>query len=280
LIPRDLLRAAVLAAAFLAAPNLAHAWGANAQRLVANKAVETLPPDIRGFFEANRDFMTRHVTEPLDLLTKSPLTERRNQFLYLDHYGTFPFDSLPRNYKQAVAKFTKTKLEGSGVLPWQIGVYSQKLTAALRERDWEQARLAAAYLASYVAQAHDPFHTTENFDGHLSGQPGADLRFASSLVGRFSIFFPMRPNDALFLSDPTDHAFDACMSSHAWLENILLADRQARKGLSDYTDEYYDRFYNLAGAILIRQLTDAATDVGSYWLTAWINAGQPQLPPQ
>ena len=280
MIPRGLSRAAVLAAVLLAAPELARAWGANAQRLVANKAVETLPPDIRGFFEANRDFFSRHVTEPLDLLAKNPVTERRNHFLYLDHYGKFPFNSLPRDYKQAVAKFTKTTLEGSGVLPWQIGVYSQKLTAALRDHDWEQARLAAAYLAAYVAQAHDPFHTTENFDGRLSGQPGVDLRFGSSLVDRFSIFFLMRPNDAMFLRDPTDHAFDACMSAHAWLENILLADHRAREGLSDYTDEYYDRFYNLAGAIVIRQLTDAATDVGSYWLTAWINAGRPQLPPQ
>jgi hypothetical protein len=135
-------------------------------------------------------------------------------------------------------------------------------------------------LAAYVALAHDPFHTTENFDGHLSAQSGVDLRFGSSLVDRFSLFFPMRPNDAMFLSDPTDHAFDACMSAHAWLENILLSDRRAREGLSDYTDEYYDRFYNLAGSVLIRQLTDAATDVGSYWLTAWINAGRPQLPPQ
>jgi len=25
-------------------------------------------------------------------------------------------------------------------------------------------------------------------------------------------------------------------------------------------------------------LTDASTDVGSYWLTAWINAGKPPLP--
>jgi len=29
----------------------------------------------------------------------------------------------------------------------------------------------------------------------------------------------------------------------------------------------YDRFYNQAAAILIRQLSDAATDVGSFWLT-------------
>jgi hypothetical protein len=154
------------------------------------------------------------------------------------------------------------------------------LTAALRDHNWEKARLAAAFLAAYVAQAHDPFHTTENFDGHLSGQPGIDIRFGTNMVDRYSMFFPMRANDAAYVRDPTDHAFDDAMSAHASLENILLADRRAREGLSDYNAEYYDRFYNLAGSILIRQLSDAATDVGSYWLSAWINAGRPQLPPK
>jgi len=271
---------AAAAVAILVLPKPANAWGAGAERLISNKAVDTLPPEIRAYFEANRDWLSRHVTDPLDLLQKNPLTERRNHFLYLDHYGKFPFDALPRDYKAAVTKFTKAKLESSGVLPWQIGVYSQKLTSAFRDHDWEQAKLSAAYLAAYVAQAHDPFHTTENFDGHLSAQTGVDLRFGSSLVDRFSLFFPMRPNDAVYLKDPTDHAFDACLSAHASLENILLSDRRAREGLSDYTDEYFDKFYNLAGSILIRQLTDAATDVGSYWMTAWINAGRPQLPLQ
>jgi len=264
----------------LAFPNSTRAWGTNAERLVAGKAVETLPPDIRGFFEANREFVSRHAVEPLDLMSKTPLTERRNHYIYLDRYGKFPFDTLPHDYKAALGKFTKSKLETSGVLPWQIGVYSQKLTSAMRDHDWEAARLAAAYLAAYVAQAHDPFHTTENFDGHLSGQIGVDLRFGENLIDRYSMFFPMRPNDAMYLRDPTDHAFDEVLSAHASLENILLADRRAREGLTDYTDEYFDRFYNLAGAILIRQLSDAATDVGSYWLSAWINAGRPQLPPQ
>ncbi|MGH9680470.1 MAG: hypothetical protein ACRD4Y_11025, partial [Candidatus Acidiferrales bacterium] len=75
-------------------------------------------------------------------------------------------------------------------------------------------------------------------------------------------------------------AFEDALSAHADLENVLLADRRAREGLADYTDEYFDRFYNQVGTILIRQLSDAATDVGSYWLSAWINAGRPPLPPQ
>jgi len=270
-----------IAVAFLAAlflPLGALAWGGAGHRLVVSKAIDTLPPEMRPFFEANRDYLSQHVTDPLDALAKTPAAERRYHILLLDHYGRFPFENLPRSYKAAVAKFTKAKLEASGVLPWQIGVYSEKLTNAMRLGKWDEARLDAALLAHFVAEAHDPFNTTENFDGRLSGQPGVDDRFKSRLIDRFSSFFPMRPNDAVYLSDPTDVAFEACLSAHSWLETILLADRRARKGLGDYTDEYYDRFYNQAAAILIRQLSDAATDVGSFWLTAWKNAGSPPLP--
>ncbi|HTT33254.1 MAG TPA: hypothetical protein VMH48_06605 [Methylomirabilota bacterium] len=266
--------AAVLFAAF---PRCAQAWGRNGQRLIVNKAIDTLPSDLRYFFDANRALLVQHVTDPLDAIPKTP-AERRNHFIALDKYGRFPFESLPREYKAALAKFGKPKLDSNGLLPWQIGVYSEKLTEALKAGKWEEARLDAALLANYVAETHDPFNTTDNFDGQLSGQTGIHDRFGSTLIERYASFFPMRPNDAAFISDPTDYAFEACLRSHSWLENILFADRTALHGENSYTDEYYDRFYNQAAAVLIRQLSNAATDVGSYWLTAWNNAGRPALP--
>jgi hypothetical protein len=270
--------AAALMAVLL--PLQTFAWGANAERLIANRAVETLPPDLHPFFEANRDFITRHAADSVESLNRNGATENHNQTLYLDRYGHYPFDALPRKYELALAKFGRLKLQASGLLPWQIGVYSARLTEALRSGNWEQARLVAAQLAGYVAQAFDPFNTTENYDGRALGQPGVNLRFNTSLVDRYSLFFPLHPNDAAPIADPTDHAFEDCLAAHSWLENVLVADRRARSGLSDYTDEYYDRFYSQAGATLIRQLSDAAADVGSYWLTCWINAGRPALPRQ
>ena len=258
-------------------PREAAAWGANAQKIVVNKAVDTLPPDVRPFFDANRAFLVLHVSDPLDAETKTP-SEKHNHFLYLDRYGRFPFTALPRVYKGAVGKYGKSKLESNGLLPWQIGVYNAKLTEALRLGHWEEAKLDAAILAGYVAEANDPFNTTENFDGHLTNQTGINERFGITLVDRFSSFFPMRPADASFISDRTDHALESCLNAHSWLETILLADRNARLAGKSYDDEYFDRFYNLTAATLIRQLSDAATDIGSYWLTAWINAGRPQLP--
>jgi hypothetical protein len=258
-------------------PGQAFAWGANAQKIVVNKAVDTLPLDVRAFFDANRAFLVLHVTDPLEAETKTP-SEKHNHFIYLDKYGRFPFTTLPRVYKTAVTKYGKSKLESTGLLPWQIGVYNAKLTEALKFGRWDEAKLDAAILAGYVSEAHDPFNTTDNFDGHLSQQTGINERFGVTLIDRFSSFFPMRPNDASFISDPTDHAFESCLSAHSWLETILLADRNARLAGKSYDDEYFDRFYNLTAATLIRQLSDAATDIGSYWLTAWINAGRPQLP--
>jgi len=253
------------------------AWGANAQRIIVGKAVDTLPPDLRPFFDDNRSYLALHVADPLDAEAKTP-AEKHNHFIYLDRYGRFPYTTLPRVYKTAVSKYSKSKLEQTGLLPWQIGVYSAKLTTSFQQGHWDEAKLNAAILAGYVAEAHDPFNTTENFDGHLTLQNGINDRFGAVLIDRFSSFFPLRPNDASFIADPTDHAFEACLSAHSVLETILLADRNARANTKSYNDEYFDHFYNLTAATLIRQLSEASTDVGSYWLTAWTNAGKPAVP--
>jgi hypothetical protein len=258
-------------------PQPTEAWGTNAQRLIVGRAVDSLPSEIRPFFETNRSFLVQHVNDTLNQLDKKP-NERRNHFIELDKYGKFPYEALPRNYKAAVSKYGKSKIELSGVLPWEIGVYSAKLTEDMKAGRWDDARLDAAFLADYVAEAHDPFNTTENFDGKISSQSGVNDRFNTVLIDRYGNFFPLNPHDASYVNDPTDYAFEICLNAHSQLETVLLADRRARRGINSYTDEYYDRFYNQAAASLIRQLSDAATDVGSYWLTAWINAGRPQLP--
>jgi len=272
-------QAATLGFAILLIVTPAFGWGANAVRLAAGNAIETLPPEMSEFFRANRDTLLAHSSDSLDWLAKDS-RERRNHLMQLDHYGRFPFEALPRDYKEALRKYGRGTLEAHGVLPWQIGVYSEQLTIAFRGHNWEQARQSAAILAGYIAEAHDPFNTTEGFQGSKVGQPGIDERFRLGLVDRYQRFLFIRPPDAMFIKDPTQYAFEMCLSAHSELEQILLADRLAHEGLTDYSDEYYDRFYARAGSVLLRELTDAATDIGSYWYSAWVNAGRPALPTQ
>jgi hypothetical protein len=250
-------------------------WGDTALRLITDKAIDTLPEEMLPFFQSNRAFLIQHANDAAE--SKNPGASR-NGFIELDHYGPFPFAALPRSYAEAAAKFGKRSVAAHGQLPWEIGVYSERLTDAFRGHNWDQAKLEAATLAFYVAAAHDPFRTTMDRDGKLSAQTGVNERFGVGLVDRYQRFFFVRPSQAAFIRDPTDHAFEMALSAHTWLENILLADERAYQGLSSHSDEYYDRFYALAGAVLIRQLSDASTDLGSYWMTAWINAGRPPLP--
>jgi hypothetical protein len=266
---------ASIAALLLAA--CVSAWGGSAQRLIASKAFDTLPPELRAFYDANRDRITSEIEETQNGISNDP-KQQRFHIIYLNRYQPFPFDSLPRVYKKAVGKFGLSKIDANGVLPWQIGLISKSLTDAFKQRNWDDVRLYSAQLAYYVAEAHDPFNTTDNTEGQRTDQLGVNDRFGKNLVDRYGAFFPMRANDAFFINDPTDNAFEDCLSAHSWLQIVLLADRRARVGLPDYTDEYYDRFYNQVGAVLVRQLSDAATAVGSYWMTSWVNAGKPTLP--
>jgi len=252
-------------------------WGDNARRLITDKAVDTLPDEMLPFFQSNRSFLIQHTNEVAESEARKPPASRDN-FIELDHYGPFPFAALPRSYTDAAEKYGKKNLHAHGQLPWEIGLYSKKLTDALRARNWDDAKIEAATLAYYVTAAHDPFKSTTNNDGRLSDQQGVNERFGVGLVDRYQRFFLIRPNEANFVRDPTDYAFEMSLNAHSWLENILLADQRAHAGLTAYNDEYYDRFYAQAGAVLIRQLTDASTDIGSYWMSAWINAGRPQLP--
>lgn len=272
-----LRRACVFALPVVAAVALtlssSYGWGESAERLIANKAVETLPEEMLPFFEANRQFIVEHVTEP-----EGVKPDDHTGFIELDHYGQFPFSALPRSYTAASLKYTKHTLVEYGVLPWQIGIESEKLTNNFKNHEWGDAKLSAAALAHFVAAASDPFNTTTNFDGHLSDQPGVNQRYDTGLVDRYQLFFFVKANQASYIPEPTDRAFDMCLEAHSWLENILLSDQRAHEGLSNYGDDYYDHFYAQAGAVLIRQLSDASTNVGSYWMTAWINAGRPQLP--
>jgi hypothetical protein len=268
---------AVLVAGLIFIPSQAFSWNANANRRIAEKAIDTLPDDLRPFFESNRRFLVQHVTDPLDELAKNP-AERRNHYIHLDHYGPYPYSALPRDYKVATHKYWKSTVDAQGELPWAVGLYSQKLTDAFRGRRWDEVRLDASALAYYVSEAHDPFNTTLNDDGRLSGQPQVNLRFDSKVFDRYSQFSFASPGEAVYIQDPTDHAFEMCLTAHSWLETVLLADRRARQGLTGYTDEYYDRFYNQAGSVVVHQISDAAMDVGSYWMTAWINAGRPAPP--
>ncbi|TAM81834.1 MAG: hypothetical protein EPN47_10505 [Acidobacteria bacterium] len=261
--------------AFMTAPPL-YAWGRQAHQLADDWAVGTLPANLRNYYQSNRNFILNHANDPEEWMKKDRYEQMRH-YIYLNKYGMFPHLELPHSYKAAVDKYGLKHITRNGVLPWQIGEYSLKLTNAFRARDWEQVRLNSAALAFYVAEAHDPLHTTQNYDGQMTGQAGLEMRFGTELVERYSHFFMFRPENAARVNDPTEHAFQMILEANTWVNQIVLADLVAQEGLRGYTDAYFDAFYSRVGSTAMKEISEAAHDIGSYWYSAWFNAGRPEL---
>ncbi|HEX5413506.1 MAG TPA: hypothetical protein VFZ27_16760 [Terriglobia bacterium] len=255
----------------------AFAWGPQAHRLADDWAIGTLPPNLRTYYQSNRNFILDHANDPEEWVKKDRYEEMRH-YIYLDKYGTFPYLDLPHSYKAAVKKYGVRHITHNGVLPWQVGEYSLKLTNAFRAHDWEQVKLNSAALAFYVADAHNPLHTTQNYNGQMTGQAGLQVRFGDELVERYSHFFMFRPDNASKVSDPTERAFQMILEANTWVDQIILADLVAQQGRSGYTDAYFDAFYSRVGSTAMKEISEAAHDIGSYWFSAWLNAGRPDLP--
>lgn len=262
---------------FLTLPGAAFAWGPAAHRAVNNWAVNTLPPEIRQFFGANRQYLIDHANDPRQWMETDPY-ERKRHYMYLDKYGVFPYLELPHVFIEARQRYGLRRINRDGLLPWHVGEYSLRLTNALKEENWEEAKLVAAALGHYVADTRNPLHTSSNYDGQESRQLGLEVRFGTQLVDRYQGFIMFRPGRAEKIDDPTEYAFDAVIEANTWVNRIIYADRRAVEGLRDYNEDFYDRFYATIGTVVARELNNAAHDVGSYWYTAWLNAGQPQLP--
>ena len=275
---RSHANAIVLAAIFLAGLAVpANAWGPAEHRLTTTWAIQTLPPEVRGFFEANRSFLVEHSNDP-DEWVKKDRYELARHYIFLDRYGRFPYLKLPHDYAKVRKKFGAGKIARNGTLPWQIGEYSFRLTNDLRQQKWQEAKLDAAALSFYISEAHDPLHTTENSEGQLTSQIGLADRFGTDLIERYSNFFVFREQDAVKIADPTEYALAIVLDSNSWVDRVLLGDGKARGSLPAYNEDYFDRFYTAVGSIVMRETNEAAHDAGSYWYTAWLNAGRPALP--
>ncbi|MFQ5852378.1 MAG: hypothetical protein ACE5JU_17575 [Candidatus Binatia bacterium] len=266
----------------LALPAPAQAWGPEAHVLINRAACTTLPELLRGFFMRHQTFIGEHAKDPDTLLmAQHGEAERIRHWFDLDELDRFPFRKIPRDYEQALAKYGRKRLEDAGLLPWRIPELYRDLVQAMRASDWKRVPLLAAHLGHYVADGHQPLHTTTNYDGQLTGNDGIHKRFEDEMIHRYleqyqdlaAFTQPAKRTD-----DPLAFTFDFLIDSYVWVDNLLRADTLAARGARGYGDPYYRALYVFAGKLAKLSMAQAATDLGSLWYSAWTEAGRPKVP--
>ncbi len=215
--------------------------------------------------------------------------EPSRHFIDLELYGEFPFSGLDLNYDRLVDRFGKEKVEKNGTLLWTAQRTFEQLIEAFQRQNLEQILLYSADLSHYVGDLHQPFHTTENHNGQLTGQLGIHSRLESDLVNLYLEQVPFSKAAPHNLGPVFPKLQDMAVESYRWVDNILLADRRVVPELGmdrkkylgkvnegkKYPDQYFKRMFDEVGGILGDRLNQAAYRVASLWWMAWAKAGHP-----
>lgn len=265
-----------------AAPRAA-AWEDKGHQIVNGAAVDAVPAPLRAFYQQHRVYLVEHSVDP-DLDKRQDRARKQRgealegprHFIDLDRYGPLPFSALPEEYAAAVEKYGKSTVDQNGTVPWRIEEMYRALVTSFRLKDPDAILHDSAWLGHYVGDAHVPFHTTENYDGQLTGQSKVHAYFEATLL---TLIDPseIHPAPAVRVRQaPHRLAFTWLRESYRDVQP-LLEDDAAHGGKQGPESRDLAGFARAAKPIAVERLTTAASRLASLWYSAWVEAGRPDL---
>lgn len=248
----------------------ASAWNEAGIRLFLEEAVEALDDSLKDFYEERELALVEMASDP-SVFPPRLLFE-------VDRLEPFPFLDLPTDRKRAVRKYGEEALDEAGDLPWRLVESYEALVEAHRQGDYEAVLQRSAEIAHYVGAMYAPVNVSKDGDGGPTGQHGLRERFDSRLIEVYGDDVDVDTPAAFYLDYPDEYAVSIPRKSYVWVDNLLYFDYLARLGVKSYDRFYYEGMWLRVEPLLEELLHGAALDTASFWYTAWVTAGRPELP--
>ena len=271
-------------------------WGFFAHKKINRLAVFTIPePELFQFYKYHIDFIGEHAVDP-DKRRYAVQGEAEKHYIDIDHFikdGEDPFLIMPKKWNEAVEKYSEDTLKKYGISPWNIQWMLQKLTNAFQEKDLERILKYSAELGHYIGDAHVPLHTTENYNGQFTNQKGIHGFWESRIPELFYNEYDFITGKAKYIDYPlmdtwnfVEHSFRAVDSvltfekqlSNDWPDDKKYAfEKRGQVTMKVYSAEFSKEYSKRLNGMQERRMKASIKSIGSYWFTAWVNAGQPDL---
>jgi len=275
-------------------PNLqVKAWGFYAHQKINRLAVFCMPPETFGFFKKHIDYLTEHAVDP-DKRRYLVKGEGEKHFIDMDYYErVLPFDTLPRSYAKAAEKYSKDTLHAYGIVPWNIQWALKSLTDAFASNNEQKILKYAAELGHYIGDAHVPLHVTSNYNGQLSNQHGIHGFLETRLPELFSAEYDFFVGSAQYIAQPLNHTWEIVEGSFAALDSVFYFEKKMQQEFPEnakyayetkgnqmqkvYSRAFSKQYHQYLDGMVERRMRAAVVCVASFWYTAWVNGGQPNL---
>ena len=268
-------------------------WGFWAHKRINRLAVFTLPPEMIGFYKSNLEFVTAHAVDP-DKRRYSVEGEDKNHYIDVDYYGEYPFEMVPRKWTEAVAKYSEDTIREYGILPWNLEWTLSKLTKAFEEKNVNRILRLSSDIGHYLGDAHVPLHTTLNYNGQLTGQKGIHGFWESRCPELFADEnYDYFVGKAEYIENPREEFWEIVLESHAHVKHVLDLERELTEEfptdqkytfdergaatMRNYSIEFSEAYEQRLNGMIEARMQAAILSIGSFWFTAWVNAGQPDL---
>lgn len=268
-------------------------WGFFGHRKINYLAVFLLPPEMIGFYKTHIDFLTEHSVDP-DKRRYAIPEEGPRHYIDIDHYGAYPYKNLPHNYDSAVAKFSADTINAYGIVPWWVQTMLARLTNAFKEKNQAKILKLSAEIGHYIADAHVPLHASHNHNGQFTNQNGIHGFWESrvpELLAEKEFDFWM--GKAEHLKNPGQFIWARVLESAAAADTVLRFEKELtqttaadqkysfenRNGVTirTYSTSFTTNYNTKLNGMVERRMRQSIFAVASFWYTAWVNAGQPDL---
>ncbi|MGC1241776.1 MAG: zinc dependent phospholipase C family protein [Chryseosolibacter sp.] len=287
------MRKTLLLLALLGLSNAAFrpVWGFFAHERINRLAVFTLPPEMIGFYKKHIAYLERSAVNPDKRRYVVP-EEAPRHYLDADHYGDSALTVLPHDWREAVTRYSEDTLQAYGILPWHIDAMYHRLRDAFLVKDPAEILRISAELGHYISDAHVPLHTTENYNGQLTGQEGIHGFWESRLPEIFSEEYNFFVGKAQYMPYPQDAAWEIIASTHKLVDRVLSEEKKLGLRYEEkkyafetrgtltvkvYAVEYARDYHTVLDGMIEEQMRASVKAIGDIWYTAWVDAGQPDL---
>jgi len=267
-------------------------WGFFAHRLINRMAVFALPSEMVPFYKYNIQYITENAVNP-DRRRYSVKGEAPRHYLDADIYGDSAVYKLPRYWNDAAEKYTEDTLNAYGIVPWHIFKMKHYLTKAFFNKDLKNILRLSADIGHYIGDANVPLHTTENYNGQLTGQYGIHGFWESRLPELFSDEYDFFLPEADYIEKPQLKAWEAVINAHSALDSVLLFEKELSNDFSEdkkysyeqrgqtnvrvYSRDYSIAYHNKLDGQVERRMRAAIKMIADFWYTCWVDGGQPDL---
>ncbi len=277
--------------ALIATVLLCTAWGFFAHQRINQLAIYTLPSSMIRFYKANSKYITEHAVDA-DKRRYADTAEAPRHYLDVENYEE-NIDSIPQRWDDALKKYGLKKLNKNGIVPWQIQRTYYSLIKAFKEHDSLKILKYSADIGHYIADAHVPLHTTANHNGQLTNQVGIHAFWESRVPELFAADYNFLVGKAQYLENPLKAAWKIVKHSHTLVDTVLRFEAKLSASFpsdqkysfsersntvtKQYSVAYTKAYQSMMNGMVEKQMRAAILALGSFWYSAWIDAGQPEL---